>query len=108
MRGVKLSKNAKTYDVVLTAVRYAPEGQVELARGYSRRGVVWGDHKLFDRDQILDLVAQKIKVATGIPTQMPGDFEIWEEVSSRSQADGDSIYVTEPPATGDSLALPLF
>jgi hypothetical protein len=108
VRGVKLSKNAKTYDVVLTAVRYAPEGRVELARGYARRGVVWGDRKLFDRNQILDLVAQKKKIATGIAAETPGDFEVWEDVTSRSQEDGDSIYVTEPPATGDALALPLF
>jgi hypothetical protein len=108
VRGVKLSKNAKIYDIVLTAVRYEPEGKVNLARGYARRGVVWGDYKLYDRNQILDLVAQKKKVATGIPAKTPGDFEVWEDVKSLSQADGDSIYVAEPPATGDALALPLF
>ena len=44
-------------DGVIEAVRYTPGGMISMVRTYERRGVVWSDHILLSRS---DLVARLI------------------------------------------------
>jgi hypothetical protein len=47
MRGIRVTKESRKIDVVLVAARYTAKGdRVKVAKGYVRRGAIWGDLKL--------------------------------------------------------------
>lgn len=109
MPGVRTSVARKKVDVVLVAARYAPDGLLQLAQGYSRRGVVWGDLQLFTRQQLLERLLAGQRLVTGRPAELVGDFHIDGRVEHRARNGQEgflSIEGSEGP--GDDLRLPLF
>lgn len=81
LRGQKTSLGRKKIDVVLLSARYQRDGnRIAVARGIERRGAVWSDLKLFDRQQLLNLLHAGRHVAVGRPAQLEGDVELVEEV----------------------------
>jgi hypothetical protein len=109
MRGKRVSPAARKLDVVLVAVRYGEEGGcLKVARGYERRGFVWGDMVLFDRQALIERLKDKKRVATGKQAELPGDFEVSATVHLTQEAGTESIVADGHQAGRDDLGLPLF
>lgn len=53
------------YDGVIEAVHYTPEGQVKWVRAYERRGVVFSDHVLISRQELVDRLKGGKRFLTG-------------------------------------------
>jgi hypothetical protein len=109
MRGRRVSRAARKLDVVLVAVRYGEEGgRLNAAQGYERRGFVWGDLVLFDRQALIERLKAKKRVATGHQAELPGDFEVTAMVHL-TKDEGKEIIVADGHQTErDDLGLPLF
>ena len=85
---------AKTrYDGVIEAVRYKPEGRVEWVRAYLRRGPIFSDYILLQRQPLIDLIKQGKHFVTGrrVPYQANA-FEISEPLQVVEKS-GRSILV---------------
>lgn len=114
MRGKRASIARKKVDTVLLAVRYQPQdGKLALARGIERRGAVWSDWKLFDRQTLVDQLQAGRRIATGREAELAGDLELIGRVRL-AQTDGDQPVLTAngdssaPGQPVDRLGLPLF
>ncbi|UCF61486.1 MAG: hypothetical protein JSV37_02055 [Anaerolineaceae bacterium] len=109
MRGKRVSRASRKLDVVLVAARYGEGGdQLDIVQGYERRGFVWGDLVLLDRQALIERLNDKKRVVTGYPGELPGDFEVTAEVHLTKEGGGISI-VADGHQTGvDDLGLPLF
>jgi hypothetical protein len=81
-RGLRIAKGARRADLVLVDARYTADGRrVSIARGYERRGDVWSDLVILDRDSIVNRLKRGRKVFTGRTRDLPGDFELLSPVS---------------------------
>ncbi|HET7012018.1 MAG TPA: hypothetical protein VFI11_14675 [Anaerolineales bacterium] len=108
MIGRRLSSAAKKLDVVVVAARYAPDGNLALAQVYERRGQVWTDLVLFDREDLVQRLRAGKRVAAGVPAQVPGDFEVRESVRL-SGVNGRAVVRAEgATSTTDDLRVPAF
>jgi hypothetical protein len=109
MRGKRVSRASRKLDVVLVAVRYGEEGDhLDIAQGYERRGFVWGDLVLLDRQALIERLNAKKRVVTGYPGELPGDFEVTAEVRLTQEGGTESIVADGHQAGKDDLGLPLF
>lgn len=97
---------AKKPDVIVEAVRYAPDGSIQWVRAYERRGVVWSDYVILDRTALLERLKSRKNVLVGRRKPYLGnDFEIGAPLSIHGQA----ITLADQPAPQDNLAgVPLF
>jgi hypothetical protein len=43
---------SRKVDGIIEAVRYLPDGKIDLVRAYERHGVVWSDHILLGRQDL--------------------------------------------------------
>lgn len=114
MRGKRTNLARKKVDTVLLAVRYEPQsGKLALARGIERRGSVWSDWKLFDRQMLVDQLRAGRRIATGREAELAGDLEIVAGVRLE-QGDGDRPVLAvdgaaaDPDQAADRLGLPVF
>ncbi len=110
MRGIRVSKKIRKLDVLLDAVRYG-EGKhrLQCARGYQRRGFVWSDVLLFDRQQLVEMVKSKKQIACGHPTAIDGDFEVYGRIQYRGNGGGGILSCDTSSEKGkEDLGLPLF
>jgi len=96
----------KKVDVVLTSARYR-EGGVRLAqaRGFERRGDVWSDTLLYDRETLVERLRAGERVVVGHEGELPGDFEIGHRVRLEGS---EWLVVDGGAAVRDDLAVPLF
>jgi len=102
----------KKFDGVVEAVRYAPDGQVELVRVYQRRGAAFSDRILLTRQDFLALLKGRKRYFSGQRVQyMAGTFALGEQIKAQGKS-GQETLVTGSAAknaTGDLLAgVPLF
>jgi hypothetical protein len=109
VRGKRVSRQARKLDVVVVAARYDEAGnRLSAAKGYERRGFVWGDVVLLDRQALIDRLRSEKLVVTGRPADLEGDFEVIAPIRLQG-ADGSVTLVAEGlRARGDDLGLPLF
>ena len=56
---------AKKFDGVIEAVRYNPDGQIALVRGYELRGYTYSDRVLLDRATLLERMKAGKKFTIG-------------------------------------------
>jgi hypothetical protein len=109
MRGKRVSRASRKLDVVLVAARYGEEGdRLNIARGYERRGFVWGDLVLFDRQTLIERLNAKKRVVTGYPGELPGDFEVTATVHLMREGVTESLVANGHQSGRDDLGLPLF
>jgi hypothetical protein len=52
-------------DGVVQAVRYDDQGQVLWVRAYLKRGQVWTDHIMLDRDQLVEQIKSGKQIVVG-------------------------------------------
>jgi hypothetical protein len=109
LRGKRSSISKKKLDVILEAVRFDDQTkQLQMIRGFRRRGVVWGDWELFERADVVEFLQDGMRVATGRPASLQGDFEIIARVRLDG-SNGDKVLLAEDrKGTHDDLDLPRF
>jgi len=110
MRGRKVSPAArKEVDVVLIAARKDPEkDHLKIAQACERRGPVWGDVKLLQRDTIIAKIKEGKKVVTGRPTDLQGDFEVFAPVQVSGQNGEERLFTGTSSTKNEDLGIPLF
>ena len=108
MRGQKISKDSRKLDILLVAARYDRKGLLDVARGYERRGVVWTDVRLYDRDMLLERILAGDKVYTGEPVELPGNFKPIHPVRALGGRAAFRLATIEEPSAQDDLNLPVF
>jgi hypothetical protein len=93
------------FDIVITTVRYAPDGKIEMVRAFERRGAAFSDHVLISREALLEKIKNGRKCVTGQRKEfLGGMFDIEKTV----QIAGDFIS-TETSAGQDRLQnVPIF
>ncbi|NIM96118.1 MAG: hypothetical protein GTO18_20660 [Anaerolineales bacterium] len=110
MRGKKVSRVArKEIDLIVLAARYDAEGgRLEIAQGRERRGPVWGDVRLFEREDLLDCIAEGKRVVAGRQAVLEGDFEVFGTIQPIGENDNKILVFEGKPSTVDELGVPLF
>jgi len=81
------------YDAVLQAVHYKPNGEVDWVRTFQRRGPIFSDRVVLDRQQLVNEIksGKKYVIGNRIPF-MAGAFEVSKPVRL-IQNNGDEIIV---------------
>ncbi len=93
------------FDGVIEAVRYSPDGKIEVVRAYERRGAAFSDHVLIGRPALVERLKQGKKFVIGQrKPNLGGMFETGASVV----LEGDVIS-TRPGADHDLLeTVPVF
>jgi hypothetical protein len=107
---MRLSPDSRKADVVVVAARYDDGGRRLLqAQAYERRGAVWGDVVLLDREALLGQVRSRRKVFAGeARAEVPGDFILRGAIRARGAA-GQPVLVQGASVDGaDDLGVPHF
>ena len=100
---------AKKLDGVIEAVRYNPDGQIALVRGYELRGVTYSDRILLNRDTLLERLKDGKEFSTGQRVEFWGStFELGKAVKVVSKDGNDFITTRENSARDDFEETPAF
>ena len=87
------------FDGLIEAVRYAPDGKIEVVRAYERRGATFSDHIIISRAKLIDRIKNGEKFVTGSRKEFLGStFDAQKVV----RLDGDSI-TTAASSSADNL-----
>ena len=109
MRGHRIPKASRKLDVVIVAARYSKSGKkLDCGKAYVRRGPIWSDIQLLDRKDLIQRLEDKQCVVTGRPTEIPGEFEVFNHLLPYGQDEVLTFQAHEMGSTGDDLGLPLF
>ncbi len=109
MRGKRVSRLARKLDVVVVAVRYNGScDRISKVRGYERRGFVWGDQVLLDREALIERLRANKHVVTGRRAALEGDFEVFAPVRLITHNQSKTLVAEGCEGEGDNLGLPLF
>jgi hypothetical protein len=96
----------KKVDLVVTSARYQDMGErLVQARGFERRGDVWSDTQLFDREALALRIREGGRVVAGRETDLPGDFEVGQRIRLE---DSGWIVVEGSRGGRDDLGVPLY
>jgi hypothetical protein len=60
------------FDGLIEAVRYAPDGNIDVVRAYERRGATFSDHILIDRASLVERLNKGEKFVTGLRKEFLG------------------------------------
>jgi hypothetical protein len=107
LRGLKINKASRKLDIVLVAARYSDEGVLKFAKGYERRGVVWSDLRLFDRETLLYKIKSGAKIVTGDPVKIPGNYDPRKAVRVEGQQGKERLVANGSRSKQDDLGLPI-
>jgi hypothetical protein len=97
-------------DTVVVVVRYEPEdGHLLLAWAYERRGAVWNDVVLLDRDaQVARIHCRRCVHAGEVHPDVPGDPMIHGRLVLHHAEGRTHLLLRESPARRDDLGVPIF
>lgn len=83
----------KKIDAVLESVRLEEDGQLQWARIYERRGIIFTDHFLVDREQLVQRLKSGKKIFTGKRQPKMGSvFDTFDEIRLTT-SDGKELMV---------------
>lgn len=96
---------AKKYDGVIEAVHYTLDGKIDWVRGYQRRGFVFSDMLILDRETLLTHLEDGDRIYIGQRQALMGnDFALGEVVRVEKQKSGEKIVAGKAQGDGDFLA----
>ncbi len=97
------------YDGVIEVVRYAPEGQIAVVRGYERRGATFSDRELWTRAELIQRLKAGQKLVTGerIPF-MASTFKVLSAVRLGRSRGHEVVVSGKEDCEHDLLDAPLF
>ncbi|MDF1499917.1 MAG: hypothetical protein P1P76_05575 [Anaerolineales bacterium] len=107
MRGQKVNKDSRRLDIVLVAARYTEDGVLEFARGYERRGVIWSDVRIFERDTLLKKIKSGARIVTGDPVKIPGNYVANQRVRLEGKGGDERLVTNGTGSAQDDLGLPV-
>ena len=95
---------AKKLDGIIEAVRFNPNGKIEVVRAYELRGVAYSDRVILDRKTLLERLKKGKKFAIGQRVEFwGGTFDVGKRIKV-SGADGKEILTTrDDSANHDEL-----
>lgn len=95
---------AKKFNGVIEAVRYNPEGQISLVRGYELRGVTYSDRILLDRETLLERLKAGKAFTTGQRKERWGStFDFGKILKVSSKGGEDFITTGDASSQRDEL-----
>jgi hypothetical protein len=97
---------AKKPDGVIVAVRYGPDGKIEMARIFERRGSTYSDRVHIDRATLVERLKNKKRIVVGRRKEyLASTFETGHEVRYLES----NVIATHPGAAQDKLeGVPIF
>jgi hypothetical protein len=99
----------KKFDGVIEAVRYGPDGRLQLARIYERRGPTWSDVLLISREELVRRLKAGQKFVTGArKPYLASTFDVKSAVRLAGVDGGEILLSGVEPSVGDRLDAPLF
>ena len=100
----------KKYDGVIEAVRYAPDGKISTVRVFERRGPIFSDRLLLNRQALVErLKSGKIFVIGRRKALLASTFEVSGRVRLLKNDGQEYIVGENETAAGDRLpGAPLF
>lgn len=92
------------YDGVVQAVRYDDQGQVLWVRAFLRRGQIWSDHIMLERDALIEQIksGKQIVVGKRIP-YLGATFETTEPIKLVKTNSHEVIVSGDTQAKSDLL-----
>ena len=91
----------KKIDGVIEAVRYSPDGLINVVRTYVRHGLVWSDHVLLGRSELVERLNNgKHYVIGGRKANLGSVFDTGTAV----RINGGHVVTEGQPATHDLLS----
>ena len=109
MRGIRVTKESRKIDVVLVAARYTSKGDlVQIAKGYVRRGPIWGDLILLPRKELVERLKSGERIVVGEHAEVPGSFNTVAKVRLAEGSGGEKLVANGTDGVGDELGLPLY
>jgi hypothetical protein len=91
---------AKKFDGVIEAVRYNPDGQIALVRGYELRGVTYSDRILLDRPTLLGRIKDGKKFTIGQRKEYLGSTFDYGKTVKLVSNNGSEFLTTRDDSTG--------
>lgn len=88
-------------DGVIEAVRYDPDGKIRVVRTYVRHGVVWSDHIIIDRTDLVERLSNGKHFVIGGRKQNLGNVF---ETGSKVRLLNGHVITDGQPAARDMLA----
>jgi hypothetical protein len=83
---------SKKFDGVVEAVRYAPDGNIALARVYERRGPTFSDRVLLSRDDLIERIKAKKRFYIGRRTPyLASTFETGDQMVTLAGDSGKEV-----------------
>ncbi len=99
----------KKYDGVVEAIRYAPDGSLQTARIYERRGPTWSDRILISRDEMIKRLKAGQKFVIGARKEyLSSTFEVNAQVHLVGVDGNETLMSGLIPSEHDQLEAPLF
>lgn len=92
------------YDGIIEAVRYLPDGKVDWARTYLRRGPAFSDYILLDRQALLEHInaGKKFYIGERIPLK-GGSFNVFDQVKVVKKDSQEFLVTREGEVERDDL-----
>jgi hypothetical protein len=95
--------------LVLVDARPTEDGRrIAVARGYERRGEVWSDLMILDRETLLSRVKQGKRVFVGAPLDLPGDFALQAPVRLSGDKKSPALISGAGRDEAERLGMPIF
>lgn len=92
------------YDAVVQAVHYKPGGQVDWVRTFQRRGPIFSDYVVLDREALVEELKAGKKYKVGErEAQMGGTFDVSESLSLIQDGGNDILVTGETISERDHL-----
>jgi hypothetical protein len=96
----------KKFDGVIEAVRYAPNGKIELVRAYERRGATFSDHVLLSRNTLVERLQKGKRFVIGQRKELwASTFSVSDEIRYTAVKD---VIANSQNVDHDSLNAPVF
>ncbi len=98
--------STRKLDGVIEAVRYNADGKIIMVRAYERRGAVWSDRLLLERNDLTGLLSHGKRFAIGERKLLKGSVFITSSIVC--QSDGKIITEGEVSAHNSLSGVPVF
>lgn len=107
-RGEPVSIAKSKIDVIVTAVRYSADHQVELVHAYERRGDVWSDRVLRTRAELLKVLDDGKQMYAGSEKAAVGDFDLKAPIQRMESGAVVALLIEGESGAVDNLGVALF
>ena len=93
-----------SFDGVIEAVHFAPDGQVAWVRAYERRGSAFSDSVIISRQELVEKLRQGKRFVIGKRLRdLGGTFDTSISLRLRRQKDGDILVTDRLPHEQDCV-----